>query len=216
MFTHLYYLRVVIYCSCYFFSWGGRGGGRNFDVFLTGKPQQTTRIDFHNTQHEGTPFCWLLWHSLNSLWWYIWSGFLCFSVLLKPTLKLGCIGPFVLPLLAGINFFPFSIKIEIIMQSNLLIKMYGLVTQEWNRPHASPWVQWYHMGALCGTETEHGCWNNCSRGLGDSDSSSQPAPNLSQAWHLISQLLNLWSKHSGRAGLRSCLQVWYSTKMPTS
>lgn len=75
MFTHLYYLRVVIYCSCYFFS---RGRGRNFDVSLAGRPQQTTRIHFHNTQHEGTPFRWLLWHSLNSLPWYIWSGFLCF------------------------------------------------------------------------------------------------------------------------------------------
>lgn len=137
MFTYLYYLRVVIYCSCYFFSLGWAwGGARNFNVSLTGRPQQTTRIDFHNTQHEGTPFCGLLWHSLNSWWWYIWSGFLCFSVLLKLTLKLGCMWSFVLPLLAGI-FFAFSMKIQIIMQSNLLIKMYGLVTKEWNRPHAS-------------------------------------------------------------------------------
>ena len=30
MFTHLYYLRLVIYCSCYFFSWGGQGGGGEF------------------------------------------------------------------------------------------------------------------------------------------------------------------------------------------
>lgn len=149
MFTHLYYLRVVIYCSCYFFF---LGVGGNFDVSLTGRPQQTTRIDFHNTQHEGTPFCWLFWHSLNSLWWYIWSGFLCFSVLLKPTLKLGCIRSFVRPLLAGINFFPFSMKIQIMMQLNLWIKMYGLVPKEWNRPHVSltalldRMVSFYHFG----------------------------------------------------------------------
>lgn len=48
----------------FFFSWGGwGGGGRNFNVSLIGRPQQTTRIDFHNTQHEGTLFCWLLWQS---------------------------------------------------------------------------------------------------------------------------------------------------------
>lgn len=56
MFTHLHYLRVVIYCSSYFFF----PLGRNFDVSLTERPQQTTRIDFHNTQQEGTLFCWLL------------------------------------------------------------------------------------------------------------------------------------------------------------
>lgn len=58
-------------------------------------------------------------------------------MLLKPTLNPGCIWSFVLSLLAGINFSPFSMKIQIIMQSNLLIKIYGLVTKEWDRPHAS-------------------------------------------------------------------------------
>ena len=39
--------------------------------------------------------------------------------------------------LAGINFCPFSMKIQIMMQSDVLIKMNGLVTKELNRPNTS-------------------------------------------------------------------------------
>lgn len=112
MFTHLYYLRAVIYCSCFFSPLAyvcvcGVGGRK--EEFRCLSPRETTA----NTTAERDSQYWagrdtVLSVSLAQFEVIVLLYLKRLPVLLKTKLKLGAYGSaFVLLLLAGIHFFLF-------------------------------------------------------------------------------------------------------------
>lgn len=146
MFTHVYYLKLVLYGFCFFFFLAcvcGKGEGRHRNFHVSLSKGDHSKQDFHNTQHEGTLFCYFLWLSLSSSWWCIWSGFLwCVWLCVLCTFinQMKAWGP--MDLLCAITFSrnrvfpPFYINTNNYL-TDLLIKIQGLVTKELNRADTS-------------------------------------------------------------------------------